>query len=181
MATEFFIQSSSPRSSLNCDPDDASLSDAIQTVFPMDTERMIMVWNYVHIPLGYKYDVSLMVDDIIVLCNDILRAQEGRRRVHWPSNSFAVIWDLVWDAGTVAVNAQWNRVVGGTESVLASKSSISIQRVDFLAEWKRPMEVVENALRMAGYTPEQIPRLVDLHNMVVRLPQHGYLYPEASL
>ncbi|MEO7594939.1 MAG: hypothetical protein ABI134_27225, partial [Byssovorax sp.] len=79
MATEFFIQSSNPRSSSECDADDASLCDAVQTVFPMATESMIMVWSGVYIPLGYKYDVSLMVDDIIDLCNDILLTKEGRR------------------------------------------------------------------------------------------------------
>jgi hypothetical protein len=180
MATEFFIQSSNPCSSPECDADDASLSDAVQTVFPMVTESMIMVWSGVYIPLGYKYDVSLMVDDIIDLCNDILLTKEGRRCVHWPSNTFAAVWDVAWDSSAVTVNAQWSRVVGGMEAMLASKSSISVPRADFLAEWKRPLEIADGALHRAGYKPEQIPRLVALHDLVARLPQYGRLYSDAS-
>lgn len=180
MATEFFIQSSNPCSSSECDADDASLSDAVQTVFPMETERMIMIWSGIYIYLGYKYDVSLMVDDIIDLCNDILQTKDGRRCVHWPSNTFAAVWDVAWDSSAVIVNAQWNRVVGGIEAILASKPSISVPRADFLAEWKRPLEIAEGALQRAGYKPEQIPRLVALHDLVARLPQYGRLYSDAG-
>lgn len=176
MATEFIIQSSNPRAESDCDPDDASLSDAIQTVFPMDTERMLMVWNGIYIPLGYKYDVSLMVDDILDLCSNIFAVIEGHQRVCWPSNTFAAAWDVRWGSDMVTIEAQWNRVVGGTEAMLNERSCISIPQEDFLAEWKRPLEIVDDALRNAGYTQQQIPRLTVLRNIITRLPGHGHLY-----
>ena len=93
---------------------------------------------------------------------------------------YAAVWDVAWDSSAVTVNAQWNRVVGGTEAMLASKPSISIPQADFLAEWKRPLEIAAGALQRAGYKPEQIPRLVALHDLVARLLQYGRLYSEAS-
>lgn len=181
MAAEFIIQSSNPRTETACDHDDASLSDAIQTVFPMDTERMLMVWNGIYVPLGYKYDISLMVDDILDLCGDMIAAKEGHRRVCWPSNSFAAVWDIRWGSDMVTVESQWNRVVGGTEAMLAARSCIFIPQRDFLAEWKLPLEIVGDALRKAGYTQEQIPRLPVLHDVITRLPGYGHLYRGSNI
>jgi hypothetical protein len=181
MATEFIIQSSNPRSESACDPDDASLSDAIQTVFPMDTEDMLIVWNGIYVPLSYKYDVSLMTDDILDLCSDIIAAAEGYRRICWPSNTFAAVWDIRWGSDIVTVQTQWNRVVGGTEALLVARSCISIPREDFLAEWKRPLEIVADALRKAGYTQKQIPRVAFLDDIITKLPDHGHLYRELNV
>jgi hypothetical protein len=180
MAVEFIIQASRPRMLRANDPDDDTLSDAIQTIFPMDTERAILVWNHVYVPLGYKYDVSLMADDIVQICDDILSNMDGTRLIHWPSNTFAAVWKVVWTSGVVSVEAQWNRVVGGTESILAGRPSISIPTQDFLAEWKGPLDVVCAALKIAGYTPEQITELHRLKNVVARLPRYGQLYPETG-
>jgi hypothetical protein len=181
MATEFIIQSSNPRANSSHDPDDASLSDAIKTVFPMDTERMLMVWNGIYVPLGYKYDVSLMVDDILDLCCDMCAAAEGHRRICWPSSSFAAVWDVKWSFGVATIEAQWHRVVGGTESMLAARPCISIPHKEFLAEWKRPLKLVDDALRGAGYTQKQIPRLSVLDDIKTTLPGYGQLYLETKV
>jgi hypothetical protein len=180
MAIEFFIQTGNPRTNRECDPGDESLSDALQTVFPMYTEYMVMAWNQAFIPLSYKYDVSLMVDDIVILCNDLLKNKEGHRRICWPSNSFAAVWDVKWDSFAVAVNAQWSRVHGGTEAILRSKQSVSVPQADFLAEWKRPLEIATKALCGAGYAQSQIRGLVDLQGVVPRLPPHAHLYRDSD-
>jgi hypothetical protein len=176
MATAFIIQASNPRAELIHDIEDESLSDAVQAVFPMETEDMLMVWNGIYVPLSYKYDVSLMVDDILDLCGNLLAATEGHRVIWWPSNTFAAVWDVKWCSNVVTIKAQWHRVVGGTEALLAAKPCISIPVDDFLAEWKRPLELVADALRGAGYTQEQISRVSDIDEAVVKLPMHGQLY-----
>ncbi|AUX36279.1 uncharacterized protein SOCE836_084860 [Sorangium cellulosum] len=152
------------------------MSDAIQTVFPMETERAILVWNHVYLPLSYKYDISLMVDDIVKICEDMLLMNHGTRLVHWPSNTFAAVWDIAWEPMVVSVEAQWSRVIGSTESILACRPRISISREDFLAEWKAPLDVVLVALETAGYTPKQIAELHRLKTVVAQLPQYGHLY-----
>jgi len=142
----------------------------------MNTERAILAWNHVYLLLGYKYDISLMADDIVQICDDILSMKHGTRLIHWPSNTFAAAWNVAWNSGVVSVEAQWNRVIGCTESILAGKPRISIPREDFLAEWKGPLDVVRAALEMAGYTPGQISGLHRLQSVVARLPRYGHLY-----
>lgn len=176
MALEFYIQASNPDMIRECDPADESLSDALQAVFASNTERLIMIWNGIFIPLSYKYDISLMVDDILVLCSEMLAAESGSQRIGWPSSTFTVVWDVEWSGATVSVNGLWNCVIGGTEAQLARKPGILMPRVEFLSEWKRPLEIVLNALREAGYTERQIRGFGGLVDVVSRLPQRSELY-----
>jgi hypothetical protein len=176
MATEFFIQTGNPRTEPSWEADDASLSDAIQSVFPLRTEDLVLVWNGIYVPLGYKYDVSFMVDDVIDLAAEMMAERTGGKEIHWPSNTFAAVWDVRWDAGHVSVAAKWTRVVGGTEMLLAASGSIRLPVTEFLGEWKRPLEVVSDAMHRAGYSASQIPRLAVLDDVVRRLPQTGQLY-----
>jgi hypothetical protein len=183
MAYEFVIQASCPRALLVHDPDDESLSDAIQTVFPMDTERAILAWHRVCVPLGYKYDVSLLVDDILGITEVMLVDERGARVVQWPSNTFAATWDITWDEEGTTVHAKWECVSGGIESLLVSRGSIAIPKKEFLAEWKSLLVVVERALDAAGYTESQLAGLSRLRRVIAALPGHGVLYgpePEST-
>jgi len=80
----------------------------------------------------------------------------------------------------VTVTAKWARVVGGTEALLAAAGAIRLPVVEFLGEWKRPLELVAHALHGAGYSKDQIPRLAALDDVVERLPQKGQLYESES-
>lgn len=177
MAASFlFLQASNPRSTTTRDAADESLSDALQTVFPLETERAILVWNGIYVPLGYKYDWSLMVDDVIDMCDSVLMRASGTREIHWPSGTFAAVWRLTWDPVDVQVESEWSRVVGNTESLLNNSSVVSMERGAFLAEWRRPLEVAAEALVRAGYSRAQLARLGDLESILTRLPRYGRLY-----
>lgn len=116
MTSSFAIQASQPRTEASYDPDDESLCDAVQSTFPLRTESMLIVWNGVYIPLGYKCDVSFIVDDGLDLLDAMLTSATGRRTIHWPSNTFASSWVVEWDPSNVVIEATWRAVVGGTEA-----------------------------------------------------------------
>lgn len=72
----FEIQLSNPQLTYVFDSEVETMDEAIETIFPMDTEYAIVKWNYHFIPIGYKYDVSCLYNDfreIINFCkNNIL-------------------------------------------------------------------------------------------------------------
>ncbi len=176
MANEFVIQASNPSALRVHDPDDEGLSDAIQTVFPLDTERAILAWNRICVPWSYKYDVSLLADDILDLLEIMLDDDAGDRVVEWPSNTFAATWSVVWDAERTTVHAKWSCVTGGLEALLGSRDSVTIPKREFLSEWKSLLGVVERALDRAGYTEEELHGLGRIRRVLARLPGHGMLY-----
>jgi hypothetical protein len=179
MAPELTIQASRPRTEIARDPEDASLSDAVQAVFPRETENMFLVWNGVYVPIGYKSDFSFMIDDVLDLADAMLASPSGHTTIHWPSNTFASTWDVRWDAGLGTIDARWFDLVGGTEGLLAASGSMRVHADDFLAEWKLPLEIVARALREAGYDERQVPRLALLDDVLARLPRYGRLYQHA--
>jgi hypothetical protein len=173
---EFLIQASNPRPLRAHDPDDESLSDAIQTVFPLDSEWAFLVWNGVYVPLSYKYDLSLMVDDIVWMLEEMLLRTTGNRVINWPSNTFSATWEMTWNEGVVKVSARWDCVLGGVEALLRGRPTISVRKSEFIAEWKTPLMIVEQTLRLAGYATDQVPSLMRLSAIIAKLPEKGVLY-----
>jgi len=94
MTYRFAIQASNPRFLAHFDAGDASLSDAIQTVFPLEAEYALIVWNWVYIPITYKYDLSLMTEDIIGLIELMMSERSGNQTIQWPSSTFAATWSV---------------------------------------------------------------------------------------
>lgn len=176
MTSSFAIQASQPRTEASYDPDDESLCDAVQSTFPLRTESMLIVWNGVYIPLGYKYDVSFIVDDGLDLLDAMLTSATGRRTIHWPSNTFASSWVVEWDPSNVVIEATWRAVIGGTEAMLEASGPVTGPVDAFTCEWKRPLEIVDAAVRSAGYSEQQIPRLALLSSVAKRIPGYGQLY-----
>ena len=57
----FYIQASNPRFIESISYEVESLSDAVESIFPLNTENAFLVWNYISVPLSYKYDISYML------------------------------------------------------------------------------------------------------------------------
>jgi hypothetical protein len=177
MSYRFTIQASSPRALKEFDPNDTNLSDAIQTVFPLETECAILVWNWVYVPLSYKYDFSMMIDDVIALIDAMQVEPSGRRTIQWPSNTFACTWKVEWDARVTTVEADWVSVVGNTEAMLAAVPKIVVESSGFVEEWKRPLEAIWGGLTSAGYTSKLL-GLDHLMATVSKIGRCGILYRE---
>src|SRR5438128_712566 len=131
--TSFIIQASNPRSVADHDAGDDSLDDAIETVFPLHTEHALLAWNHIYVPLSYKYDFAVIINDVLDIIQAIQTSAQGSHSVHWPSNTFAAIWNMQWDQGMIAVQSKWNCVLGETEAMLAGRPVIRIPCEDIVA------------------------------------------------
>ena len=121
MADRFDIQAGYPRSLKKFDPEDKSLCDALQTVFVTNTEKLLLCWNAVYVPVSYRYDFSLLIEDVVDLCDAILASPNGSRHIEWPSNTFQATWELRWTGQTISIHATWRTVLGGTEGLLTAR------------------------------------------------------------
>ena len=170
----FAIQASNP-TTLEARDDSTTLSDAIESVFPLNTEDAILKWNYIFVPLGYKYDMCLLIDDVLNIITEMHTHPQGSLTVTWPSSTFLATWRMTWAAGTLDVHAEWFDVVGSTETLLTSRPDLKIGIDDFIAEWKRPLQIIESALTAAGYD-ESLPGLGLLRATIANIVGEGELY-----
>jgi hypothetical protein len=173
---KFAVQASNPRSLAICDHNDESLSDAIQTIFPLEAEYALIAWNWIYIPLSYKYDVSMMAEDLVELIELMLSHERGNRTIQWPSNTFAATWKVEWGNKMTMVNTEWSCVLGETEAALSARPTILLGTDDFIAEWRRLLQVVAAALEAAGYTPERLVGMRHLQELLGKLGCDGILY-----
>lgn len=177
MSTEFRIQAGCPRSVKTVDPDAATIDEAVESVFLLDTEDAILVWQLVHIPLGYKYDVGTCLRDIVAMVKALLSAESGEHYVDFPSNTFGARWRLEWKVDRLVVSAlDWRVVVGGVEDLLRERSVVSLGKSEFICEWKALLERVYCALVGAGYSASKICEIEDLKSVVDQMPEYGVLY-----
>ncbi|RKZ45145.1 MAG: hypothetical protein DRR16_29395 [Candidatus Parabeggiatoa sp. nov. 3] len=128
-----------------------------------------MVWNGVYIPLGYKYDLSVMMEDILVMLEKLGKSSSGMHKVHWPSNTFSSIWNLQWEENHLEIDTKWFSLVGYTEALLLQRSVLKIDKNSFTQEWKRLLGNILLALEECGYRSVMLPgmkRLERQHNII---------------
>lgn len=152
------------------------LREAIEDVFESETEDAILNWNGVSVAISYKYDLSVMIDDLMNALITMRSASVGELVVEWSSNTFQATWQIAWNEQECVCAATWNSVSGGVERLLSETGAVHISRDDFLAEWKAPLERVVSVLRRAGYSPRGLPRLGALEQLLTQLAKPGRLY-----
>jgi len=172
----FWIQASKPRYSGEMDIMDESLEEAIETLFPLNTECFYIVWNNIHIPLSYKYDASIMYVDIIRMINTLLSTKEGEFRINWPSNTFHSTWEIKYSEDTISIQAAWESVCGKIEHILNTSGGISISKKEFISEWKEILLVILKGLKKFYNKHSFHEDIEKLEGMLVKINESGSLY-----
>lgn len=174
---DFFIQASNPKVSGTYNAEDESLGEAIETVFPLNTESAMLVWHHLYIALSYKYDVSVIINDVISMLAALMRPGAGKHEVQWASNTFLSRWALRWDEeDSLTVDAEWTSVVGVPECVVQKAGGVRIPKEQFVAEWKDLLGTVLVALTASGYGEARVAGLAELRLLHDKIPRRGILY-----
>lgn len=172
----FTIQASCPRSIDVFNTDVVNLSDAIECSFPMLTEDAVMIWNNVPVLLSYKYDISIMIDDILMILEVLRKENSDTKTVHWASNTFANVWYLSWDSTQLVINAEWGNVSGGTEQLLQNSGSVLLTKQSFSSEWRKVLQNIINALNKSGYSEDTLSGMKRLVHEYEAIENEGNIY-----
>lgn len=172
----FCIQASNPKIIVEFDETDDNLSAAIETIFPMTTEDAIMVWNNIHIPLSYKYDIGYMLDDIINMLKLLRENSTGELKISWLPDTFRSDWVLRWEDNIVKIEASWEDIIGDLTDMLNKNSNITISKQDFIYEWKKPLSIVISGLEKCSYNVNNVQNMVELIREVSMIDDLGILY-----
>ncbi|WP_281635419.1 hypothetical protein [Flavobacterium marginilacus] len=147
----FKIQISNPEVLNILDVDVLSIEDAIEAIFPLETEYAFIEWNYIYIPLSYKYDISLMINDFIKIYIFLNDKNSNYLEIHWSSNTFASIWILSKESNNINIKSNWNNVLGQLKNLLNENNEILINNYDFKREIGVMIKFIKNSLDGVGY------------------------------
>lgn len=176
----FYIQACNPKCQNNRNLNDVNLADAIESAFPLKTENAILVWNYISIPLSYKYDISYMMDDILRILDKLQSKEMGELIIHWLPDTFRCDWKIKWDLQTVHIQANWENVVGELQDLLNKKNTVTLPKESFINEWKNLLGIVVNGLKGCGYNEENISGINQLIEQYERIRGKGILYYQSE-
>jgi hypothetical protein len=172
----FAIQASRPAVLIPTEQEVADLAAAIQVIFPMNTEDAILTWNHIPVRIGYKYDLSVLIDDLLPLLLDVITLEEGHREISGGSDTFSVEWSIDWKKDHLSVLAKWHSVAGGYADLLNSRNKIEITRDQFLREWKSILRTLIDSFDEVKISIMDMANLEILRDIEKRITGWGELY-----
>jgi hypothetical protein len=165
----FAIQACAPIVSPSGRRTAADLADAVSTIFPVEAGDAFMIWNWVPIRLSYRYDLGVLIDDLIPLLHRLVTDEIGSARVYWGSNTFGGEWKLDWARDDLTIIATWKNVAGGYEELLNSRGTLQVGRRAFLAQWSGLLGKVIDGVRQSRIKIERSALWEDLERLKVAL------------
>ncbi|MDF2872341.1 MAG: hypothetical protein K0R05_3916 [Anaerocolumna sp.] len=174
----FYIQACKPINNGVFDENDSKLMEAIETIYPMRTEAAIMVWNYINIPLSYKYDISYMINDIINILQALVKKQEGVLNINWLPDTFCTEWTVKWKNDIIEINTLWSCVVGNVIDNLNLVPSITMNKWDFINEWESVINNIKFDLIECGYNDRNLADMNQINKICSMFTGKGILYQE---
>ncbi len=172
----FWIQTSSPTPVNATGVTDEDLSEAIETCFPMETERAFICWDGVNMPLCYKYDVSVIIDAVVPMLQVLLAREEGVARVVLGSDTFDGQWLLEWDKEDLTITPTWESVSVITPMVRENCKKLEMRKDLFLAEWKGLLRKVIDGIRASGVRIRAEDEFAELLRLESAIDGMGRLY-----
>jgi len=127
---------------------DETLGEMLQTIFPLHTDEAILEWHGRKTALNYKYDISMMLEDILRLLQELDANPSGKSVVAWVSNSFPYRWEVDWMNGTVSIRSS---PLDPSRTGLPGIGLISGEIRGFVAEWRPVLNIIRSAAMKAGY------------------------------
>lgn len=152
------------------------MASAIQMVFPMETEDLFVVWHGIPIALGYKYDLGVIIDDLVPLLESIQQETSGTWEAAFGSDTFTASWDVSWSADQLTVDATWVRAYLGGDFLNRNCRRLEIDRADFLSEWKTVLQRVHRAVQESRVKLEDNALYERSRRLEEHIPIVGKLY-----
>lgn len=145
------IQISNPTVLKNYDEDDETIAEALQSIFPHDTEMAFLKWNYIYIPLSYKYDISIIAVDFINLYEFLHDSRKEYLVINWPSSTFVSKWEIFKDGHNLKIVSKWEEVLGEVSGLLNSDNILLIKTNELYLELEKILLFLKKSLEINGY------------------------------
>ena len=161
----FCVDSGSPDVLASSSYSAEDFADAIQHVFPMETSNALLVWQGVNIPLNYKYDVSVIVEDVVGMLEVLLPCDSGVFQFWFGSDTFGASFLMRVNGDILSIRAVWDSVSGANEAVLNDASDLVVSKSLFISNWLKIIRIAAHGVSVSGVFIENdvlLRRAVDL-------------------
>lgn len=142
---EFFVLANNPTyQSLKKNYVYSDFSEVIEALFLFETEDAFINWQGYLIPLEYKYDISVIIDDLVYMVENILSNQK-QINICFGSDTFTADWVITLSEVALNIETCWKSVINQDINLLNSVSKLYINKTCFLKEWHGLFKILMNA------------------------------------
>lgn len=132
---KFLIQPGNPLWNPSDELAAEDLSEAIEAIFPMDTEDAMMIWGDASVSLSYKYDMSVIIEDVLFMLEALTTHHSGEETVFFSSDTFTAEWHLKWHGGVLFIHPVWKSVSGNKQAKLSELGVMEVSAHHFFRQW----------------------------------------------
>lgn len=111
-----------------------NMCDAIESTFSLKSEPLTMFWNNIPFNLHYRYCVSEILEDLIIILKLLKSSFSNEYMIRWPSNDFEALWTMKWNGEKLHINGEWETPIGEIEELLNQKKCIIVNKMFFINE-----------------------------------------------
>jgi len=144
----FHLEAGRPVSTGDFDPTDETLVEMVQTVFPLNTDGVMLEWSGARLVLNYKYDISMMIDDVVILITHLDSNQHGEMIINWVSSGFPYRWEVNWVAPRLEIHSSPH---DPSKTTLTGRELICDSIEGFTHKWNPVLNNIISAATLAGY------------------------------
>ena len=167
----FHIKAKNPCPNAGLVGDASDLAEAIQLSFPLDTDDAVLQWNQVSIPISYKYDISVILEDVLELLESCLKGRSVE--ISFGSDTFSSNWKVTPVDGKVSISAYWVSVVGGVEGDLNKEPDLVVAKMHFVQQWSRLIEIALDGIKQTELQIEDLQLLYRAEALLNRVYDSG--------
>jgi hypothetical protein len=157
------------------------ISSAICSIFPATTEDAILVWNWIPIRLNYNADLSVIIEDILTMIEELLASEQSSARVYFGSSTFQGEWLCRRTSEVLEISARWEVVAGSYEEILNKRAILKLSFQDFIAEWKSVLFKILLSLRKSKIRLSSVEQVERIEKIYSSIPLLGRLYRDRPL
>lgn len=150
-----YLNPGKPVSTGYFDPEDETLGEMIETIFPLDTDDLVLDWSGIQFELNYKYDISMMLEDILPLLQELRSTPNGNMMINWASSGFPYRWKVEWEQPDLEIHVL---SYDSTDKMFKTQDLVRDSISHFIDEWITILEVVHSASCRAGYDVSKFPK-----------------------
>ena len=147
----FYIQTGKPSRNKNAAFTIHGLGDAIFDAFRLDTEQACIVWDRIYVPISYRNDLSVIIDEILFIIENLHKTESGDFQNYFSSNTFHCNWHFRWTEDDLRIEASWDSLSGQLHKHNVLSTEINCSRSCFIGEWLELLRVVRDGVRHSGF------------------------------
>ncbi|SMP35267.1 hypothetical protein [Chryseobacterium profundimaris] len=118
-----------------------SVGELIENIFPFSEDYLYVKWRGISIPVSYKYDLSMILEDFVYIVK-FLESSENLLSLAFPSNTFDVEWNMRKEYGKIIIQSKWNTVLSHNEKILNENSYLIVDIDTFKSQIFKMLEFI---------------------------------------